>query len=414
MKEIITNIAKNLEPDTSKNSIVESVLEKIKDKTSEEVILGGSFAKQTHLGDSFDCDIFIRFAEKGDLSEKVELIVTEVTKDIGTSYERVHGSRDYFQFELSGIMFEIIPVLQIEDIDDAENIMDYSPFHVSWVKEKLEKKDYRLDIKVFKQFLKAQKVYGAESYIKGFSGHICDILIIYYNGFENTIKAISKWKTERKETIDIENFYKGKNVLFYMNESKAQSPIIIVDPIVKERNAAAALGESCYEKIISSAKTFIKNPSEEFFEIKALTKEDIENTYSGKEIVSVNIIPLTGKKDVVGSKMLKAIEFIVAKLEKNGFSEVTFEWEWQKDSAIAFIITKEVEVPKNYLQKGPEVTMTAAISAFKEQHENKEIIEKEGRLWVEQKRTHTTLQSTIKATFTDSYIIERVKSINLR
>lgn len=412
MDDILAKISKNLEPDTEKQLIVNKVLAEITTETTEEIMLGGSFAKQTHIGESFDCDIFVRFAENGDLSNKLEPIIQNICKKLNVTYERVHGSRDYFQFQIDTITFEIIPVLKIEDIDMAENIMDYSPFHVNWVKKELENKPVIKDIRLLKQFLKANNLYGAESYIKGFSGHICDILILYYGSFEKTISAISKWKSDDKTIIDYMNFYKGKDVLFYLNESKAQSPLIIIDPIVKERNAAAAIGESAYKKAIVIAKEFIKNPSEEFFIKKPLTKSSVEKDNKGKYITEITIEPLEGKKDIIGSKVLKAIEYICAQLETSGFSEVTFEWEFANPSK-AFIISKETEIPKTYLHKGPEVTMTAGVQAFKEQHEGKELIEKEGRLWIEEKRKHTAISSAIKALFLDSYITERIKTIHL-
>ena len=58
-----------------------------------------------------------------------------------------------------------------------------------------------------------------------------------------------------------------------MNSSKLTSPIILVDPTYKQRNALAALSEETFEKFKQASKKFLKNPSIKYFEI---VKWDLE------------------------------------------------------------------------------------------------------------------------------------------
>lgn len=55
-----------------------------------------------------------------------------------------------------------------------------------------------------------------------------------------------------------------------LNYSKKQSPLVLIDPIQPDRNAAAALSQEKYQKFIQVSKEYLKNPSDDFFEKKNL------------------------------------------------------------------------------------------------------------------------------------------------
>ena len=88
------------------------------------------------------------------------------------------------------------------------------------------------------------------------------------------LKSSLKWKS--KEVIDPSNFYPQKDALFQLNQSKQQSPIIIIDPVDKSRNAAAALSK---EKLINfqrHAWEYLKQPNTSFFLEKELSLKDFQ------------------------------------------------------------------------------------------------------------------------------------------
>ena len=230
--------------------IINSELKKNKIKAAASV--GGSFAKDTHLADDHDCDIFVRFDFKYKDTNLSDLLQKCLRK---FKPERVHGSRDYFLFS-NNLNFEVVPVLNISKPDRAVNVTDVSPLHVAWTK-KHKKSD---EIRLAKTFCKANSIYGAESYIKGFSGHVLDILTIKYGSFVNLLKASQKWKD--KTVIDVEKHYKNaEDAMFKINVSKTQSPLVVVDPIQPERNAAAALGYDAFNLFVKKAKEFLKGKS---------------------------------------------------------------------------------------------------------------------------------------------------------
>ena len=170
-------------------AIVDEFISKVRQRKKKlgmkvEIMLGGSVAKGTFLKEKFDSDVFFRFSrsyQDEDLSDMLEMILQPFKKN---ELVRIHGSRDYFQLVYKDVDFELVPVYKISDPKQAVNVTDASPLHVNWVKSQLvEKPELRDDIILAKMFCKAQGIYGAESYIKGFSGHVLDVLVIHFGVF---------------------------------------------------------------------------------------------------------------------------------------------------------------------------------------------------------------------------------------
>ncbi|ENO12023.1 tRNA nucleotidyltransferase (CCA-adding enzyme) [Thermoplasmatales archaeon SCGC AB-539-C06] len=320
--KLLNDVLKEIKPKKQEEKEVKSKIEiflKIVNKNLKDAkaILGGSGAKATWLTKSHDADIFVQFDynKYKDKSNQISDILEKHLKKKFKKIDRLHGSRDYFQIKQKGFTFEIIPILKIKNAKDAINITDVSPLHADWVKKH---KKYSDEIRLTKKFCKSQKIYGAESYIKGFSGYICEILTIYYKGFLNLIKAASKWKD--KTIIDIEKYYKNsKDILDSLNLSKIHSPLVIIDPVQKDRNAAAAVGKEKYEKFIYACKELLKRPAIEFFKIKEISIEDLKKRAKKDKLILIEIVALKGKEDVVGSKLLKSLEFIDKELNQNDF-----------------------------------------------------------------------------------------------
>jgi len=214
---------------------------------SVEVFVGGSFAKRTVIKkDNYDVDVFLRFNKK-----YIEEDLSKLTQDILRGLKNVslvHGSRDYFKVKITKDFFiELIPVLKVEKPGEAENITDLSYSHVKYLNKKLKSPKILDDIRLAKAFCYASNCYGAESYIRGFSGYGLELLVYHYGGFLKFIRAMIK--IGEKEIIDIEKLHKNKQaIMMDLNSSKLLAPIILIDPTYKQRNVLAALSDETFEK----------------------------------------------------------------------------------------------------------------------------------------------------------------------
>ncbi|MDP7115415.1 MAG: CCA tRNA nucleotidyltransferase, partial [Candidatus Woesearchaeota archaeon] len=375
-----------------------------------KAVLGGSGAKGTWLRGMHDADMFVLFDYekfKG-RSEEISDILEKSIKKVFKNLIRLHGSRDYFQLKRDGFTYEIIPILEIKKANDAMNITDISPLHAKWVNKHKKLRD---EILLTKQFCKANNCYGAESYIKGFSGYICEILTIYYGGFLNLVKNAAKWKG--KVVIDVEGYHKGKDVMFELNKSKTYSPIIVVDPVQKERNASAALSEEKFEVFRSRCKEFVRKPSKNFFEIEKIDLDKLEKKAVGKNLLILDVKALEGKEDVVGAKLLKVYEHIVKMMKFYEFNVLSSGWEWEEGSdAMFYFIVDKKELSKTKLQMGPPLKVKEHVNEFKKKHKN--AFEKNGKVYADVKRKFVNVIDMVKDEVGSEYVKGRVGAVKIR
>ena len=349
-----------------------------KKNINDSVFLGGSFAKDTLLkSENYDVDIFIRFDSK----YKDKEMINEIEKILSASKVKslkVHGSRDYFRIiESPNLTFEIIPVLKISKQSQARNVTDLSYFHVNYIKNKLNK-NIKKEILMLKHICKSLGIYGAESYINGFSGYSIECLIIYYKTIENFLKSILKIKENEKIVIDANKLYKNKNsILMEINESKQNSPIILVDPTFKERNALAGLNKESFEKLRIFASKILKNPSKKLL-IKRNAEEEIKSEKIDKNTEKICLEATTNKQegDVAGTKLKKF--FLLIKKEFEEYYKVKryeFIYSGEESGKCYFILSKKKEI----IKKGPPISRVEHSRKFKEKH--KHFYEKKGILY---------------------------------
>jgi len=377
IKDVLKRVLERIKLDEEELKILEikarefceNIEEKLKKrKIKADVFIGGSLAKDTIMRkDSYDVDIFVRFDEKykdDEISNLLEKCLEKIT--------RIHGSRDYFQLKSSNVVFEIIPVIKISSPNKARNVTDLSFFHVSYVKNCIKKNKKLADeILLGKAFCYANNSYGAESYIKGFSGYALELLICYYKSFENFIKNIVKSKD--KIIIDPEKFYKNKqDILDSLNEAKLSSPIVFVDPTNKNRNALAALSAATFSSFRNIAGKFIKKPSASYFEKKKI------NSSKFNLIIEARTNKQEG--DIAGSKLLKFSSLIYRELEKYFFVLAKeFEYSGKKTGKYYF----KIKPRKELVFAGPPINKIEALVAFKNKH--KKVFIKKGKAYAEEK-----------------------------
>ena len=397
LNEVLNEIKPSEKEQKSVKATTRSFMQKLITNLKQhkvEVQLGGSIAKDTFLKNNHDADVFVRFDYKKYYSKDISEILAEAVASMET--ERIHGSRDYFKVQHKGIIFEIVPVLKVDKAEKAVNVTDMSPLHVSWVKRKVKNKPQLKDeVRLAKQFCKANRVYGAESYIGGFSGHVLDILIIYYGSFKNFLKASLEWK--EKQVIDPEKHGKKLNI------SKI-TPLIVIDPIDPTRNAAAALSKEMIRRFQGAAKKFLEKPAKKFFRIEKITKDKILKKYPNAVIVEAKGVE--GRDEAVGGKLLKVKQHIEKNL--NEFEVEKADWCWQ-ETALMWFVTKKQRVPRYFERQGPPLKKKENARKFKKMHPDYYV--KGDFLFAKIRREHTTVSSKVKSLINDEYVKERVSEI---
>ncbi|MDO8528729.1 MAG: nucleotidyltransferase domain-containing protein [Nanoarchaeota archaeon] len=388
VNSILNDVLEKINPSKEELKFIKESLEEFKEKLEKRikenkinaiVFVGGSFAKGTLIKKKdYDIDIFVRF----DLKYKDENL-SKMTANLlkNTAHSVIHGSRDYFRIKIRhDIFFEVVPVLEVKNPKEAQNITDLSYFHVRYIRQKITDK-ISDDIKLAKVFCHANNVYGAESYIKGFSGYALELLIYHYKSFSKFIEVVSKMK--QREIVDIDKLHKDKRtVMLDMNSAKLKSPIILVDPTYRQRNALAALSDETFLKFQKVCRDFIKNPSEKFFETKKIDFEKEEKDAKKKKYEFVVLTTKTDRQegDIAGSKLLKFHKHISNEIDK--FFEIKnsgFEYDDKKSSKSFFAGKSRKEI----LLQGPRKELKEYVIGFKKEHKN--TFEKSGKIFAREK-----------------------------
>jgi tRNA nucleotidyltransferase (CCA-adding enzyme) len=408
MQEVTAKVLKKIKPSAAEVKKFEKVtadfLKKLNSKLKDaKAILGGSGEKGTWLSGNHDIDIFVQYNHTKFKDAQLSDLLEPVVNKLFPKVKRVHGSRDYFQTRYKDYDFEIVPILKITQSKQAVNITDISPLHASWVKKNSKK--ITDEIRLTKAFAKANYLYGAESFINGFSGYVLEILTTYYGSFEELIKRSVSW--ENKDIFDIERFYKKHMIFREINKSKLQSPLIVIDPVDKSRNAAAALSLEKFFLFKKKAAEFLENPSESFFVKEVLTFSKLEKD-TMYNLVYLEVSNPAGKEDVIGAKLMKAFEFL--KKELTPFEIEDSGWQWnRKNKAVFFFVVRTLYIDSFEIRKGPPVKMEDAVKEFRKKNKEAYI---DGRRWmVKIPRKNNKLDQFVKAAVKDEYFKERIKEV---
>ena len=212
--------------------------------------LHGSVAHGTWIKGQQELDVFIvieNYVKRKQLQRVLELM-RDKTEWV---YTEAYAEHPYLKTEINGYNLDIVPCFRVKGGEELHSSTDRTPLHTKWLRERIE--GLEDEVRLLKKFLLNLDLYGAEIRIGGFSGYLCEILIVYYGGFWELIKAASTWGEK-----EIMSFYSGEYREF-------ADSLVFIDPVDSNRNVASALRENSYSIFISASRSFIKNPNMIFF-----------------------------------------------------------------------------------------------------------------------------------------------------
>lgn len=344
MKKILSKVSKTVVPsktiEKSKNQIADlafKLVEKEVEKFPEVIGLefGGSFAKGTWLAKDADVDIFLRF-KKSVSEEKFEKIAKKIGFDSLKKYNPYvrYSEHPYVEAKIKNTKVNVVPFYDVK-AGNWKSAADRSPYHTKFMKKSLTSK-MKNEVRILKTFLKANRIYGAEIAKQGFSGYVSEVLILNYRSFENVIKSISEIK---------ENKVIGKTT------KRFDTSIVIIDPIDKNRNLAAAISDENIGKFILASRAFKEKPSVGFFKTRKLkpSKRYLENLLIVKFEYKIR------SPDIIWGQIKRATTSLSTQLELGGFHVLRSNPHTdQKKEAYLLFLLESTKIPNIYQKNGPE------------------------------------------------------------
>jgi len=283
-KKVLNRVLDDIRPNSIEKNRLEFLSKKVLDIAKNEAvkhkarpILAGSITRDTWLPTKKEFDVFIIFPKSLSV-EKLEKLGLNIGKTIIKKLKGEwiieYAQHPYVRGKIYGTEIDIVPCYKRGPGEKIKSAVDRTPFHVEYLNENLPRK-LSDDVRLLKQFCGANKIYGADAKIEGFSGYVCELLVMRYGSFMNVLKNAAKW--EPGVVIDLEKFYKKEDYRQLKREFKGQA-LILIDPTDKTRNAAAAISAKSFFILKKKAGKFLKKPSKEaFFEkkVEPITENDL-------------------------------------------------------------------------------------------------------------------------------------------
>ncbi len=307
-----------------------------------DVMLVGSYAKDTWLKDSIDIDIFVKIKPSVD-----DARFESIGKSIG--FEALHGYNPYLRYSqhpyveaiVEGIRVNVVPCYDVA-LGKWRSAADRSPYHTLYMLQRLDDAKRR-DVRLLKRFMKVVGVYGAEIAVQGFSGYVCEVLILAYGSFINTLEHAAIWK--EGEVISVDGKAEGKR--------DGSSALIIIDPIDRSRNLGSAISYECVGRFILASRNFLARPSLEYFNYNSESRLD-PSPYA-KNILVAEFSYRKRSDDIIWGQLKSSMNAIVKQLSINNFNVIRARCYINNDKAYIALLLDSLNIPSISVKIGPSV-----------------------------------------------------------
>jgi tRNA nucleotidyltransferase (CCA-adding enzyme) len=382
LKSVLREITPTQEEKEELNLIFEYVRKHLLTFFKEDVRveLQGSTVKGTSLKGSSDLDIFIIF-QTDFLEENFKTLVNDLKEylpQIGLDVDLRYASHPYIHSTYKGIDIDIVPCYDILKGENIRSAVDRTVWHTQFVRENLTTKQ-KNEVRLLKQFLKANGLYGASEKAHGFSGYLCELLIWKYGTFLKVLE------TEIHDWRDI-----------------VHNPIHFPDPVDENRNVAAALSFESYTKFIFAARQFLENPTKEAFDIGQEVKFDLkrfedqvyENDTEGYVIKFENI---SDNEEILYSKAEKFVKNITRLIKQHDFRLFNIQFYVGGHDIIITIQTEINTLPNYKIVKGPNIYMYREFwNEFIKKHGIENVFVKKDRIMAVSERKYQLVYNLLK------------------
>ena len=353
------------------NEIIKKIRNVIKrDASNASVILTGSVAKGTFLRKNKDTDVFILFPltiKKQDFREIVENTVKKSLPKY--HYELKYAEHPYARVYVKEKRIDVVPAYKITDASQLKSAVDRTVLHTKFILRVLRKHQVN-DVLLLKKFLKSASLYGAEIKVQGFSGYLCELLIINYKNFLTLLRKISRLnKNDKTLFIDIKKYHKTKSDILSA-QKKFNTPLIVIDPTDKSRNVAAAVSEKSFYALINIAKKFLHKPSKSFFDDEKTFEEKLASLKKKQNVYLISTKRSNVVDDILWGQLRKLEKLLLDYLQKNDFNVLEKLHEVNEKNALIVLRFKEESLSEKKLIKGPNLKFAENVKAFKAAHKN--------------------------------------------
>jgi tRNA nucleotidyltransferase (CCA-adding enzyme) len=398
-EQVLSRVRPTAEEESRIESVVREILERLRTTLlrngwEAKPFLAGSVAKGTHLTGT-EIDVFVAFPP--DLPRK-DLEARGLA--LGEILERgthLYAEHPYTRGWYRGFEVEIVPCYRITDASQRMSAVDRTPLHVDYVLGRV--KDGQTDeIRLLKAWAEGIGVYGAEAKVLGFSGYLCELLVLKYGTFRGVLEASLSWR---------------RGLLVELDRPPGRSfeePLAVIDPVDPNRNVASAVSLDQLATFVHAAREYLQKPSERFFfprPLKPLTVPKLRSIAKrrGGGLLAVSIPAPAVTEDVLYPQLRKAHRAFLDVFRRDEFRVFDSRFDLVGKEAIFLFEFAVDALPRASRHEGPPVWVKNAKAFLDKWQRNPRTIAGpfiQGDRWVvDVTRDVTTAPALVKATWRD-------------
>jgi tRNA nucleotidyltransferase (CCA-adding enzyme) len=411
VEAVLKNVIKKIRPSkaeaASMASLVKAALAAASKNRSVRPLICGSVEKGTWLADRRELDMFLLFnpdVSREDLEKKGLESARKVMTALKGKSTIAYAEHPYLKGELKfkGKLYsmDVVPAYDILDPSKIKSAVDRTSHHVKFVKEHLTE-GLADEVRLLKAFMKASGCYGADTKSRGFSGYLCELLVIKYGSFLDVLRAAAEaWDASYviglNERLDVAS-----------TQQRFRAPLIVIDPVDAGRNVAAAVSAETFFRFIQASSHFLRTPSARHFfpaEPKPYSLAEIYSELASRRtrLYLVKFQRPEVVDDILWPQLRRAVQIIGKMLEEGGF-RVLRGSEWADERICVLMFELEIwQVPKVVKHIGPSIYSHKQSDAFLDHYSNRRAFVEDDCWIVETERSHTVVLPYLKDIFAQS------------
>ncbi|MCK9580960.1 MAG: CCA tRNA nucleotidyltransferase [Methanoregula sp.] len=322
----------------------------------------GSIARHTWVRGDRDLDVFMLF-DPGLSREALESeglgLARKIAGTFADSFHEKYAEHPYISARIDDVDVDIVPCYAVESAAHIQSAVDRTPFHTRYITEKIN--GLIDDVLLLKRFTKSGGIYGSDQMTEGFSGYLCELLILHYGGFIPLLTSASEWKPQT--LIDLENH----------TAKEFPEPLVMIDPVDPNRNVAAAVSLDRMVAFVELARGYLEEPSKHFFSLPdqhTITREGLASLIAdrGTTLYAITFPTPPYIEEVIVPQLKRSVIAIAEHLERNGFVVHHTHYMMQPERCIFLLELLVADLPKIRTHVGPPVWNRVNAEKFREKH----------------------------------------------
>ena len=393
-EEVLLSLRPTQEERDHVDGLATRLLAAIEQSGKAKGMVVGSIARHTWVRGDRDLDVFMLFdpgLSREDLEVEGLALARKIAGTFTSTFHEKYAEHPYINAYIDDVDVDLVPCYNVASATKIKSAVDRTPFHTRYITGRIH--GLIDDVLLLKRFTKAGGIYGSDQMTEGFSGYLCELLVLHYGGFAPLLHAAAAWKPH--VLIDIEKH----------GAKEFDEPLIVIDPVDPRRNVAASVSLDRMAEFVDLARGYVASPSEEFFarplERCILKKELAILIAQRKTFVYAITFPTPPFiPEVVVPQLRRSLLAIRELIDRDGFCVHHADFTMQPEQCIFLFELLVGELPGVRRHLGPPIWNRENADKFREKHLAERTTGpyiRDGRYEMEVPREFTTAKSLLES-----------------